>query len=65
MKEIFERIKEINREGISIIIVEQNARKAVKIAHRTYILDNGKIALEGRKEILKDKKIKDIYFGGR
>ena len=65
MKEIFEKIKEINREGVSIIIVEQNAKKAVEIAHRTYILDNGKVALKGRKEILKDKRIKDIYFGGR
>jgi len=63
MKKIFEKIKEINKEGISIIIVEQNAKKAVEIAHRTYILDNGKIALEGGKEVLKNKKIKNIYLG--
>ena len=65
MKEIFEKIKEINKQGISIIIVEQNAKKAVEIAHRTYILEDGEIALEGGKEILKDKRIKSIYFGGR
>lgn len=64
MKEIFEKIVKINESGVSIIIVEQNARQAVKIAHRTYILENGKIALEGGKEILEDPKIKNIYFGG-
>ena len=65
MKEIFEKIKEINRQGISVIIVEQNAKQAVNIAHKTYILDDGKIALKGGKEVLKDKRIKSIYLGGR
>ena len=64
MQEVFEKVKEINKEGVSVIIVEQNAKRAVKIADRTYILENGKIALTGGKEILKNKKIKDIYFGG-
>jgi len=63
-KEIFDRIKAINKEGVSIIIVEQNAKKAVKIAHRTYIFEDGRVALSGGKEILKNKKIKNIYFGG-
>lgn len=62
MKEIFEIIKKINKEGISIMLVEQNAKQAVKISDRTYVLENGKIALEGGKEILKNKKIKEIYF---
>ena len=48
-----------------IIIVEQNARQAVNIAHRTYALEDGTVALAGGEEILKDKRIKDIYFGGR
>ncbi len=63
-KEIFEKITEINKEGISIIIVEQNAKQAVEIAHKTYVLEDGKIALMGGKEILKNDKIKNIYFGG-
>jgi branched-chain amino acid transport system ATP-binding protein len=63
-KEIFEKIVEINNEGVSIIIVEQNAKQAVEIAHRTYVLENGRIILEGGKEILKDERIKSIYFGG-
>lgn len=65
MKEIFEKIKEINKTGVSVIIVEQNAKQAVEIADQTYILEDGKVALKGGKEILKDKRIKNIYFGGR
>ena len=45
--------------------VEQNAKKAVEIADRTYVLEDGKIALTGGKEILKNPEIKSIYFGGR
>ena len=63
MREIFDKIKEINKTGVTIIIVEQNAKQAVKIADKTYILENGKVALHGGKEILGNKKIKDIYFG--
>jgi len=63
-KEIFQKIAEINKEGVSIIIVEQNAKQAVEIAHRTYVLESGRIVLEGEKEILKDERIKSIYFGG-
>ena len=64
VKEIFENIVEIKKEGIGILIVEQNAKQAVGIADRTYILENGKIVMEGNEGILKDDKIKDIYFGG-
>jgi branched-chain amino acid transport system ATP-binding protein len=65
INEIFDKISKLKSEGISIIIVEQNAKKAVEIADRTYILEDGKIALEGGREILKDSRIKEIYFGGR
>ena len=64
-KEGFEKIKEINSSGIAVIIVEQNAKLAVEIANRTYVLEDGQIALIGGKEILNNEKIKDIYFGGR
>jgi len=65
MKQIFKKIQEINSEGVAIIIVEQNAKQAVEIANRTYVLEDGQVALTGGKEILQDKKIKNIYFGGR
>lgn len=63
MKEIFEKIVEIKNEGISILMVEQNAKQAVAIADKTYVLENGNIVLEGGKEILQNKKIREIYFG--
>jgi branched-chain amino acid transport system ATP-binding protein len=64
MKEIFEKIVQINKQGVTVMIVEQNAKAAVSIANRTYILENGKIGFTGGREILKDKKVKEIYFGG-
>jgi branched-chain amino acid transport system ATP-binding protein len=45
-------------------VVEQNAKQAVSIADRTYVLEQGRIALQGGKSILKDKKVKNVYFGG-
>jgi len=62
-KEIFEKIVEIKNEGVAVLIVEQNAKQAVGIADRTYILENGKIVMQGNKDILKNEKIRDIYFG--
>ena len=64
MKNIFKIIKEINSTGVTIIIVEQNAKQAVGIADKTYVLEDGKIVFKGGREILKTKRIKDIYFGG-
>ncbi|MFA5029528.1 MAG: ABC transporter ATP-binding protein [Patescibacteria group bacterium] len=63
MKEIFVTIKQISSTGVSIMIVEQNARQAVELANRTYVLENGQVALEGNKDILNNKELKNIYFG--
>jgi len=63
MKEVFVKIQEINKEGISIVIVEQNAKQAVSIAKRTYVLEDGKVALSGGPDILQSEKIKSVYFG--
>lgn len=63
-KEIFQTIKSLKKE-LSILIVEQNAKKAIEISDRIYLLEDGKIVLQGSKEILKHKKIKDVYLGGR
>ncbi len=62
-KQLFEIIKELNQDGISILIVEQNAKKAIEIANKTYLLENGKIVLSGGKDIIKNKKIKNVYLG--
>lgn len=63
-KEIFAKIVQISQNGVSIIIVEQNAKQAVAVADRTYVLENGQVALTGGREILENPKIKNIYFGG-
>ncbi len=64
MKEVFKQVEKIRQEGITIIIVEQNAKQAVQLADRTYVLETGQIALVGGKEILDNEKIRKIYFGG-
>ena len=64
-KETFKMIKKLKDDGISILIVEQNAKKAIEIADRTYLLEDGKIVLKGDSEIIKHEKIKNVYLGGR
>lgn len=64
-KELFKTIQKLKEDGISILIVEQNAKKAIEIADRTYLLEDGKIALKGGKDIIKHRKIKNVYLGGR
>ncbi len=63
--EIFTDIRKIASEGMGVLIVEQNAKKAVEMADRTYVLEDGAVALTGGKEIIKHKMIKNIYLGGR
>jgi len=65
MREVFEIITKIKEEGVAVLLVEQNAHQAVNIADRTYILDNGVVALSGGQDILQNKRVKDVYFGGR
>jgi|SRR3989338_6557796 len=65
MKELFLRIKGINKEGVTIIMVEQNAKQATAIADKIFVLEDGKIALKGGKEILESEMLHHIYLGGR
>lgn len=65
VKEIFEIIKEINAAGTTILLVEQNAHMALSIAHYAYVLETGKIVLEGNaKELAESEEIKKAYLGG-
>ena len=64
-KETFKMIKKLKDDDISLLIVEQNAKKAIEIADRTYLLEDGKIVLKGDSEIIKHEKIKNVYLGGR
>ena len=64
VREIFETIREINKQGTTILLVEQNARKALSIASYGYVLEKGKITVEGPTEELRNtESVKNAYLG--
>ena len=64
VKEIFSIIKEVNKKGITILLVEQNAKMALSISDRAYVLETGKITIEGpAQELLNDERVKKAYLG--
>lgn len=64
VSEIFEIIKEVSKDGKTVLLVEQNAKKALSIADRAYVLETGKIALSGdAKELMNNDRIKKAYLG--
>jgi len=66
VKEIFEIIKTINREDVTILLVEQNARMALSISHFGLILENGRFVMKGRAdELITDKDVQEFYMGVR
>ncbi|HEY8394980.1 MAG TPA: ABC transporter ATP-binding protein [Thermaerobacter sp.] len=66
VRQIFETIREINRQGVTVLLVEQNARAALKLAHRAYVLETGRVALAGPSaELLRDARMQEVYLGGR
>ncbi len=66
VKEIFSIVETINREGVTILLVEQNARMALSIADYGLILENGRFVLKGRaRDLMQDKDVKEFYMGVR
>ena len=64
VNEIFDIIQEVSKSGTTVLLVEQNAKKALSIADRAYVLETGKIVLEGKAEdLLNDDSIKKAYLG--
>lgn len=62
--ELFQQIVEVNKSGVPILMVEQNARLALKVSDRAYILDRGNITAEGNsRQLLKDPKVREAYLG--
>jgi ABC-type branched-subunit amino acid transport system ATPase component len=62
---IFEKVEEINGQGVTIVMVEQNARRALAMSHRGYVLDLGKNRFQGPgQELLDDPKVAELYLGG-
>jgi len=65
VREIFEIVKKVNSEGTSVLLVEQNANLALRTAHYAYILETGRLVLEGpAEEIRNNPEVKKIYLGG-
>ncbi len=64
VSKIFRAIKEINEDGVTVLLVEQNARAALSLSKRGYVLESGKITLHGfGKELLNDEQVKKAYLG--
>lgn len=63
--EIINIILDVNKSGVTVLVVEQNAHRALEIAHRAYVLETGEVVLQGSgKELLSDPKVKEAYLGG-
>jgi branched-chain amino acid transport system ATP-binding protein len=65
VNQIFSIVEEINRRGTTILLVEQNAQQALKIAHRAYVLETGRIVKSApAADLLNDPEVKAAYLGG-
>ncbi len=64
-QQVFEVLEELKKEGITMLLVEQNAYDALDISDRAYILETGMIAMEGKSsDLIADPKVKAAYLGG-
>jgi len=64
VKQMFETIKGINEQGTTVLLAEQNAFAALKIAHRAYVIENGRLVMEGDKDaMLGNEEIRKAYIG--
>ncbi|MEE1181987.1 MAG: ABC transporter ATP-binding protein, partial [Treponema sp.] len=64
VQDIFSIIKEVNKAGVTILLIEQNANMALKTADLAYVLETGKIVLSGTgKELLENESVKEAYLG--
>lgn len=66
VREIFRTIQAVNERGVSILVVEQNARMALRIAHHAHVIETGRIALSGAAaDLRQDAHVQQAYLGGR
>jgi branched-chain amino acid transport system ATP-binding protein len=64
VREMFEIIREVNRAGITVLLVEQNVQQSLKISDRAFVLENGRVVLEGiGAELLDDERVREAYLG--
>ncbi|MEM2098359.1 MAG: ABC transporter ATP-binding protein [Candidatus Bathyarchaeia archaeon] len=64
VEKVFDTLNKINEDGVTILLVEQNIRESLSIAHRGYVIEEGKIIIEGEgRELLNNSHIKEVYLG--
>ena len=64
VEEVFNIVKKINGEGVTVLLVEQNVRQTLALCHRAYVLENGRVVLSGTgKELMNDDHVKEAYLG--
>ena len=64
VQEIFSCITEVNRDGTTVLLVEQNAKMALSVSNRAYVLETGSVVLEGRaSDLLDNEQVKEAYLG--
>ena len=64
VREMFAIIREVNRAGITILLVEQNVQQSLRISDRAFVLENGRVVLEGKgAELLDDERVREAYLG--
>ena len=64
VKEIFKIIQEVHKQGMTVLLVEQNAKMALSISDRAYVLETGRISMSGAaSDLLNDEKVKKAYLG--
>ena len=65
IKDIYKRLRQINQDGITIVLVEQDIKRSLKVANRAYIMLEGRVVLEGEPSSLTEEQVKKAYFGIR
>lgn len=64
VEKVLDTVRKINEEGVTVLLVEQNIHDSLKVAHRGYVLEEGKVILEGKsRELLSNSHIKEVYLG--
>jgi branched-chain amino acid transport system ATP-binding protein len=64
VRELFSIVRELNKQGLTIFLVEQNAHAALSVAERGYVMESGRIVLEGpAEELIKNKDVREFYLG--
>ena len=64
VEQVFQVLQQINREGVSVLLAEQNAYAALSIAHRGYVMESGQITLQGtQNELMNDDRVRSAYLG--